>query len=295
MGFSVNLRATIWRRPFETVMDFISALTEYTFLQNAAIVAVLSGVVCGIVGTYIVARRRVFLSGGITHASFGGIGIAYYLGLNPVWGALVFAVLASLGIEWGSIKGRMREDSVIGMVWSFGMAIGIIFVYMTPGYAPNLMSFLFGSILTVSATDIIALGVLVVLLAVIVAFFLRPVMYVAFDADFARSRGVPVAAVSYAMAVIVALAIVFCIRSVGIVLLISLLTVPAVIVNTVTQRFGKIMLWASVVAVVGNVAGLYLSYRMNVPAGAATIFLFAIALIIIKLLHLYLRNKARTQ
>ncbi len=276
-------------------MDFISAIAEYTFLQHAAIAAMLSGVVCGIVGTYIVARRRVFLSGGITHASFGGIGIAYYLGLNPVWGALVFAVLASIGIEWGSVKGRMREDSVIGMVWSFGMSIGIIFVYMTPGYAPNLMSFLFGSILTVSTIDIIVLGILVVALAVVVAFLLRPVMYVAFDADFARSRGVPVASISYIMAIFVALAIVFCIRSVGIVLLISLLTVPAVIVNTVTQRFGRIMLWASVVAVVGNMAGLYISYVMNVPAGAATIFIFALALIIIKLLHLYFRNKARTQ
>ena len=276
-------------------MDFSSAIAEYTFLQHPAIGAMLSGVVCGIVGTYIVARRRVFLSGGITHASFGGIGIAYYLGLNPVWGALVFAVLASIGIEWGSVKGRMREDSVIGMVWSFGMSIGIIFVYMTPGYAPNLMSFLFGSILTVSTIDIIVLGILVVALAVVVAFLLRPVMYVAFDADFARSRGVPVASVSYIMAIFVALAIVFCIRSVGIVLLISLLTVPAVIVNTVTQRFGRIMLWASVVAVVGNMAGLYISYVMNVPAGAATIFIFALALIIIKLLHLYFRNKARTQ
>ena len=276
-------------------MDFISAIAEYTFLQHAAIAAMLSGVVCGIVGTYIVARRRVFLSGGITHASFGGIGIAYYLGLNPVWGALVFAVLASIGIEWGSVKGRMREDSVIGMVWSFGMSIGIIFVYMTPGYAPNLMSFLFGSILTVSTIDIIVLGILVVALAVVVAFLLRPVMYVAFDADFARSRGVPVASVSYIMAIFVALAIVFCIRSVGIVLLISLLRVAAEIVNTVTQRFGRIMLWASVVAVVGNMAGLYISYVMNVPAGAATIFIFALALIIIKLLHLYFRNKARTQ
>ena len=141
----------------------------------------------------------------------------------------------------------------------------------------------------------IVLGILVVALEVVVAFLLRPVMYVAFDADFARSRGVPVASVSYIMAIFVALAIVFCIRSVGIVLLISLLTVPAVIVNTVTQRFGRIMLWASVVAVVGNMAGLYISYVMNVPAGAATIFIFALALIIIKLLHLYFRNKARTQ
>ena len=176
--------------------------------------AVLSGIVCGIIGTYIVARRMVFLSGGITHASFGGIGIAYYFGLNPILGALVFAVMSSLGIEWGARKGKIREDSAIGMVWSFGMAVGVIFVYLTPGYAPNLMSFLFGNILTVTTADIVALGCLVAVLLLLAFCFLRTVMYVAFDAQFARSRGVATGTVSYVMAVLVALAVVFCIRSV---------------------------------------------------------------------------------
>lgn len=170
-------------------MDFFRALYEYGFLQHAMAAAVLSGIVCGIIGTYIVARRMVFLSGGITHASFGGIGIAYYFGLNPILGALVFAVMSSLGIEWGARKGKIREDSAIGMVWSFGMAVGVIFVYLTPGYAPNLMSFLFGNILTVTTADIVALGCLVAVLLLLAFCFLRTVMYVAFDAQFARSRG----------------------------------------------------------------------------------------------------------
>lgn len=271
-------------------MNFFNALLEYSFLQNALIAAVLSGVVCGVVGTYIVAKRMVFLGGGITHASFGGIGIAYYLGLNPIVGALLFAVISSLGIEWGARRGKIREDSVIGIVWSVGMAIGIIFIYLTPGYAPNLMSFLFGNILTVNSTDIAALSGLVLLLLFYLLFLLRAAMYVAFDADFARSRGVPANAISYIMAVLIALAIVFCIRSVGIVLLISLLTVPAVIVNSLTKSFGKITLWASVVAVAGNIAGLYISYILNIPAGAATIFLLALTLLIIKLLPLRSRK-----
>lgn len=271
-------------------MNFFSALHEYGFMQNALAAAILTGIVCGTVGTYIVAKRSVFLSGGITHASFGGIGIAYYLGLNPLWGALVFAVLSSLGVEWGSRKGRLREDSVIGMVWSFGMALGIIFIYLTPGYAPNLMSFLFGNILTVSRTDIAALAALVAILLVLATFFLRQVVYVTFDADFARSRGVPVSAISYMMAVIVALAIVVCIRSVGIVLLISLLTVPAVIVNSLTKSFPRIAAGASAVAVAGNAVGLYMSYALNIPAGAATIFILALTLIIIKLLPLRSRK-----
>ena len=271
-------------------MDFFRALYEYGFLQHAMAAAVLSGIVCGIIGTYIVARRMVFLSGGITHASFGGIGIAYYFGLNPILGALVFAVMSSLGIEWGARKGKIREDSAIGMVWSFGMAVGVIFVYLTPGYAPNLMSFLFGNILTVTTADIVALGCLVAVLLLLAFCFLRTVMYVAFDAQFARSRGVATGTVSYVMAVLVALAVVFCIRSVGIVLLISLLTVPAVIVNSFTKSFTRMAAWSSVVAVTVNIAGLYLSYVMDIPAGAATIFLLALTLIIIKLLPLRSRK-----
>ena len=123
-------------------MDFFSAVATYDFLFDALVAAVLSGIACGIVGTYIISRRMVFLCGGITHASFGGIGIAYHFGLNPIGGALVFAVLSALGIEWASAKGRIREDSAIGIVWSVGMALGLLFIFATPGYAPNLMSFL---------------------------------------------------------------------------------------------------------------------------------------------------------
>ncbi len=272
-------------------MDFIEGILEYQFLRNAFLAAILSGVACGIIGTYIVARRLVFLSGGITHASFGGIGIAYWLGVNPVLGALVFAVLSSLGIEWGSWRGKIREDSAIGIVWSVGMAMGIVFIYLTPGYAPNLMSFLFGNILTVTDVDIAALGALVLLLLVLALFFLRSVMYVAFDREFARSRGVPVAAVSYVMAVFMALAIVLSIRSVGIVLLISLLTIPAVIVNSLTRSFVRIVWWSAGTAVAGNLAGLYVSYKVDIPAGAATIIILAITLIIVKILPLC-RKKA---
>lgn len=276
-------------------MNFFNALHQYGFLQNALIVAVLTGIVCGIVGTYIVVRRLVFLSGGITHASFGGIGMAYYFGLNPLFGALTVAVLSSVAIEWSSRKGRLREDSAIGIVWSFGMALGVIFIYLTPGYAPNLMSFLFGNILTATRGDIAALAFMVAALLVIALFFMRTVMYAAFDGEFARSRGVRVATISYIMAVIVALAIVVCIKSVGIVLLISLLTVPAVIVNSLTKSFSKVVVWASVTAVTGNVAGLYMSYALNIPAGAATIFLLALTLVIIKLLPLRSRTKTVLQ
>jgi zinc transport system permease protein len=271
-------------------MDFFGEIFQYRFLTNALAASVLAGIVCGLVGTYVMCRRLVFLSGGITHSSFGGIGIAYYLGLNPIIGALVFAVISALGIEWAADRGRMREDSAIGIFWSVGMAIGIIFIYMTPGYAPNLMSFLFGSILTVTSADIIALAGLAMVITALFIFCMRPVFYVAFDREFARSQGVPVRFISYAMSLIVALAIVFSIRSVGIVLLISLLTIPAVVVNSLTHNYRRIAVWAVVVAVAGNIAGLWLSYKFDIPAGAATIFVLALTLIIVKLLPL-LRTK----
>ncbi len=267
-------------------MDFFSAVVTYDFLFDALLVAVLSGIACGIVGTYVISRRMVFLCGGITHASFGGIGIAYHFGLNPIGGALVFAVLSALGIEWASAKGRIREDSAIGIVWSVGMAIGLLFIFTTPGYAPNLMSFLFGDILTVSNSSIVALAVLVGVLLLVMAFFSRPVIYSAFDREFARSQGVRADAILTLMTVLTSVAIVLSIRIVGVVLLISLVTIPPVIAGCFTKSYTKIALLASIFAALGNLLGIYVAWKMDFPVGATTIILLAVALFIVKLLTL---------
>ena len=267
-------------------MEFLQEVLQYKFLIHAVVASVLCGVACGMVGTYVVCRRLVFLSGGITHSSFGGIGIAYYLGLNPLLGAFCFAVLSAIGIEACAADKRIREDSAIGLIWSLGMAVGIIFVYMTPGYAPNLMSFLFGNILSVTVSDLIGMAVVVAAVVVVFALFYRPVMYVAFDREYAASQNVPTRWIGYLMAVLIAVTIVISIRVVGIVLLISLLTMPAVIANQLTRSFGRMMVGASVVAVVGTLIGLYASYLLDIPSGAATIFVLTVALIIVKLLPL---------
>lgn len=276
-------------------MDFLSGLFGYQFLAHAAIAAVLSGVTCGIVGTYVVCRRTVFLSGGITHASFGGIGLAYFLGWNPILGATLFALLSAVGIEWASDRKRIREDSAIGIVWSIGMALGIIFIYLTPGYAPNITGILFGNILTVTPTDLTASLLLTLLVALLFGGWWRPIMYVAFDRDFARSQQMPVRTISYAMALVVALTIVFSIRAVGIVLLISLLTFPTVIVNSLTRSFYRLSIGSAVVATLANLLGLLLSYKLNIPTGAATIFVLTVTLIVVKTIPLCrnLRRVAR--
>ena len=268
-------------------MEFFNDLVRYSYLNHAFGACILSGITCGIIGTYVVCRRLVFLSGGITHSSFGGLGIAFYLGINPILGAMVFAVLSALGIEWANDRGRIREDSAIGIIWSVGMAIGVLFMSLRPGYTSgDLSNFLFGSIVTVTRTDVQALAVLTIVVIVGTLLWLRPVMYVAFDRDFARSRGIPTRVISYLMAALVAVTIVLSIRIMGIVLLISLVTMPVVIVNSLSRSYRTIALAAPLVAVAGNVAGLVVSYNFEVPPGAAIIFTLTLTLIMVKLLSL---------
>lgn len=264
----------------------LADLLHYQFVHHALLACLLSGVVCGLVGAWVVVRRMVFLGGGITHASFGGIGIAYWLGANPILGAFVFALASSLGIEALSRRGAIREDSAVGIMWSVGMAAGILFLYLTPGYAPNLMSFLLGNLLLVTRGDLVALGTLAVVVSVVFGFFLRPIVYVAFDGQYARSQGVNTSLVGYAMAAIVAAAIVLSIRSVGIMLLISLLTLPAVIAGSLTRDYRRLFPLSALIAVAGNLLGLAASLWLDVPASAATIFVLAVGLIGVKVLSL---------
>ena len=270
------------------VMDFIADIFEYHYLSNAVIACILSGVICGIVGTYIVARRMVFLCGGVTHASFGGMGIAFYLGANPILGAMIFATLSSLGIEWANNRSNIREDSAIGMMWGIGMAIGVLFMSLRPGYTSgDMAAFLFGSIVTVTTADIIALAVMAFVVVIGALLWHRAIMFTAFDRKFANASGVRVDIISYAMAIVTALAIVLSIRVTGIVLLISLLTMPVVAANILFKGYKKIAGMAILIAVISNLMGVVISYYYDVPSGPAVIFSLTVAILIIKLLSLW--------
>ncbi|MDY0102334.1 MAG: metal ABC transporter permease [Lentimicrobium sp.] len=268
------------------MIEQLFQLFEYEFFRNAVFASLLASLTCGIVGSYIVARRMVFISGGITHASFGGIGIAYFLGLNPVLGAAVFSVLSALGIEYISGKTSVREDSAIGILWSLGMALGIIFVFMTPGYAPNLMSYLFGSILTVGKSD---LWLMVALSVIIAGFFMRfyhTILFIAFDEDYARSHRIPVNLFKYILISLVALTIVMNIRIVGIILVISFLTIPPSTANLFTNNLRKMMLYSTLIGIFGSLAGIYISYFLNIPSGATIIFAFVVIFAIAKVIQM---------
>ena len=268
-------------------MEFFYDIFEYQYLANALLAAIFAGITCGIVGTYVVARRMVFLCGGITHASFGGLGIALYAGVNPIGGALIFATLSAMGIEWASDKGKIREDSAIGIIWSIGMAIGALFMSLTPGYTSgDLAGYMFGSIVTVTSQDITALGIFTLLCVIGTILWWRPIMYLAFDRDFTASQGIASRAASYILTVIVAITIVLAIRIMGIVLLLSLFTIPAVTANILSKSYAKITLLSAAIAVCGAVGGLVASYNWEIPPGTCIIFILTVALIAAKLLSL---------
>ena len=253
-------------------MNNLLEILQYTFFQHALLGSLFASIACGIIGTYIVTRRLVFISGGITHASFGGIGIGLYTGFSPILSAAIFSVLSAFGVEWLSKRKDMREDSAIAVFWTFGMAIGIIFSFLSPGFAPDLSAFLFGNILTITRTDIIVLAVLSLLLIAFFSIFLSPIIHIAFDREFARSQRIPVVLFEYILMMFIALTIVACLRMIGIVLAMSLLTIPQLTANLFTVSFKKIIFLSILFAYIGCLGGLLLSYQLQIPSGAAIIF-----------------------
>lgn len=272
-------------------MNILIELFSYDFFVNAFLASVLAAISCGIVGTYIVSRRIVFISGGITHASFGGIGMGYFMGINPLFGAGIFSILSGMGIQLFSSKGKVREDSSIAIWWSLGMAIGIIFVYLTPGYAPNLMSYLFGSILTVSTGEIWLMLALSVIIISFFTLFYRTILYIAFDENFAKTSGLPVNLFNYLLMILISLTIVLNIRVVGIILILSLLTIPQATANILTREFGRMMFYSVGFAFLASFIGLLISYFADIPSGATIIFTQVVIFGLVNLMKISFREK----
>ena len=256
----------------------------YKFFINALIGISIISIASAIIGTYIVTRRMVSISGGITHACFGGLGLGYYLGVNPVLMASVFAVAASLFVETLSQKWKVREDSAIAVVWALGMAIGVIFIFMTPGYVPELTSFLFGNILTINTGDIVLFACYTAVLVIFFSLYFKTIVAVAFDRDFARISGLPVTAISLTMTVLIALCIVLTIKLVGIMLLMSMLSLPQMIAENFFHKYKSIMLASVAISLIGSLTGLFLSVAINVPCSALIVAVFAAMFFITKII-----------
>ncbi len=262
---------------------------QYEFMRNALLAAILVSIACGIVGTLVIIKRLVFISGGIAHAAFGGIGLGYFIGLNPVITAIPFSISAALLIGVISRKTRISEDAAIGILWSLGMALGIIFIGLAPGYAPDLFSYLFGSILTVPFSDIVLMLVLDLIIIGVVMLLFKEFQAIAFDEEFSEIRGVPVRTLYLLLLCLIGLSIIILIRVVGIVLVIALLTIPSTIARQFVNRLKDLMILSTLCAIVLTVSGLILSYYFNLPSGALIVMLLGVVFFITfftkKLLH----------
>ena len=251
-------------------------------MRDALLAGLLSAIACGIIGVYIVIKKMVFISGGISHASFGGIGLGYLAGISPVLGALFFAVISALGMGLVTRRTRLPEDTAIGIMWATGMALGIIFIGMTPGYAPDLFSYLFGNILTVPPSDLIIMLVLDIVILSVVVLLYKGFLVISFDEEFGTVTGIPTERLFLILLSLISLTVVVLIRVVGIILVIALLTIPAAIARKYTHNMKIMMLLSIMFCAVFTVCGLWLSYELDLASGA-TIILVSGAMFLVSL------------
>lgn len=256
-------------------------LFNYSFFQQAFLVGILSAIACGIIGSFVVVKKISFISGSIAHSSLGGLGLAYYLGINPIMGAFVFSILSALSIGLINKKNKHQEDAIIGAIWAIGMAIGLFFVYLTPGYASDLFSYLFGNILLVSRFD---LGIILIIDLVIVfsvlAFYNFLVAFI-FDEEFAKVTGINTFTLYLFLLILISISIIALMKAVGLILVIALLTLPASTAQLLTKNFKHMIFLSITLALLFNITGLFLSYYINMPSGPIIIFIAAITYFIV--------------
>ncbi|MCX5781949.1 MAG: metal ABC transporter permease [Elusimicrobia bacterium] len=253
---------------------------QFEFIRNALYAALLASVACGIIGTYVVVRRLVSISGGIAHTAFGGIGLGYLLGVNPLFAVLPFTVLSALGIGVLNKNSKFSEDTLIGIFWSFGMALGIIFVGFSRGYAPDLFGYLFGNILTVTRADIVMMAVLDIVIIAVVAFYYRQFEASSFDEEFSKVRNLKTKFLYILLLVLIAVTVVVLIRVVGIILVIALLSIPAALSRQYTSELKKMIVLAIIFSAIFTVFGLFLSYLFNIASGATIVILLAAVMLV---------------
>ncbi|KUG03195.1 zinc abc transporter, inner membrane permease protein znub [hydrocarbon metagenome] len=266
----------------------IEALLNYNFLQNAFYSAILASIACGIIGTIIIEKHLVMMSGGIAHTAFGGIGMGYFLGIEPLIGAMAFAVLSALGIRHLQDRTRITPEVVLGMFWALGMALGILFISFTPGYPPDITSYLFGDILTVSRLDLIITVIMNSIIVITIIMFFNAFKTYLFDEEFAQVVGLPIVLLETMTYVLIALTVVVLIRVVGIMLIIALLTAPPSIARQFTYSLHHTMLLSIALGIIFCLGGLWVSYTMGIPSGAAIIVIAVSSYFLVSLLKTWI-------
>ncbi|PKN07710.1 MAG: hypothetical protein CVU73_09820 [Deltaproteobacteria bacterium HGW-Deltaproteobacteria-8] len=256
----------------------------FEFFRNALLAGLLASVICGVIGSLVVVNRTVFLAGGVAHASYGGVGLAFFLGLPVLPVTTAFSTCAALCMAWVTLDSRERSDTVIGVLWAAGMALGIILLDLTPGYNSDLMSYLFGSILAVPQSDLVLMAGLSAAVLVLAGLFSRGLLVMSFDAEFARSRGVPVRFLHFLLMGLVAVCVVLVIRVVGLILVMALLTIPPFMAERRASSLAGMMLLSAALSAVFCVVGLYLSYALDLTSGASIIAVACVGFVLSLLL-----------
>ena len=254
----------------------IDAILNYTFMQNALLAAILASIVTGIIGTIAIEKKLISMSGGIAHASFGGIGLGYLLGFEPIWGGLAFAIGSSALISKLSLSKKIKADTLTGVLWSFGMALGILFISLKPGYMPDMTSYLFGDILSISNSAVLYMSLItVVILFVFVLMYNYLIIYL-FDEEFAKAKNINVSFIRFMVYLIIPIGIIVLIRIVGIILTIALMTTPTSIAKLFFKSFGKVVISSILISMFFCITGLIISYYINIPSGVCIIVITTI-------------------
>ena len=263
---------------------------EYDFMVNAILASILASIACGIIGTYIVIKRLVFLSGGIAHSAYGGIGLGYLLSFNPIYGAVASSVLGAIFVSKMRENRLENEDTLIGIIWAFGMALGVLFISLSPGYVPDLMSYLFGNILTVSTTELLLMLIVDAIILLTVGFFYKHFQAITFDEEYSKTTGMKVENLYLLLFILIAVTIVLLIKLVGIILVVALLTIPAAISKFFSKSIITMMLYAIAFGLLFTMVGVLFSYYLNLASGSAIIIVSVIGYFIAYSVNLFLHK-----
>ncbi|NQT56598.1 MAG: metal ABC transporter permease [Desulfobacteraceae bacterium] len=266
---------------------------QFEFMRNALLAGILASITCGVIGTFIVVNRMVFISGGIAHAAFGGVGLAFFFGLSPTLGILGFSLLVSIFMASISFKAKHRADTIIGVLWAVGMALGILLLDVTPGYNVDLMSYLFGSILTVPTSDLWLMLVLNGLIVLTISYLYHDLAALSYDEEFARARGVPVKVLYFLLMAMIALSVVMIIQVVGLILIIALLTISPYIAEKFSGSLIGMMFYSVLLNFLFMLVGLWVSYSFNLTSGASIIMVGAVCFFISLFLERLRPKRAR--
>ncbi len=273
----------------------INAILNYTFMQNALFAALLASIVTGIIGTIAIEKKLISMSGGIAHASFGGIGFGYLLGFEPIWGGLFFAVGSSVLISRISKNSKVKADTMTGILWSFGMALGILFISLAPGYMPDMTSYLFGDILSVSTGSLIYMAIFTVVIVFVFMMLFNHLIIYLFDEDYAKARGINTKLLEWTVYIMIPIGIMVLIKIVGIILTIALMTIPVSIAKLICKSIKRVIGMSILLSIVFSIIGLVISYYVNIPSGVCIILLSTVVYLVLLLVKRRIQKKLHAQ